>query len=267
MNKIIFLGDITGRTGRRMVQKFIPILKERYNPDLLIANIENASGGLGVDQRCIKELLKSGIQVMTSGNHIWSRREIYKILDVDSSIIIRPANYPEGAPGVGFTTHTFSNGKTLTIVNLIGRVFINDLTDCPFRKADQIISNLSKKIDHILVDFHAEATSEKVAMGYFLNGKVSAVVGTHTHVQTADEKILDMGTAFITDVGMCGPYDSIIGAEIGPILSRFTTGLPSKFESKKGRGQLNGVLIELADEKRKSNKIERINISENEEEC
>jgi metallophosphoesterase (TIGR00282 family) len=262
MNKILFLGDISGRSGRKIVKQCLKELVEKYTPSLIIANIENASGGLGVDLKCIKEIQNCGVNLLTSGNHIWSRKEIFPYLENESAKIIRPANYPDGAPGKGFTIYELPDGTKLGVLNIIGRVFIGDLTDCPFKAADKIITANLSTSDHIFVDFHAEATSEKVAMGYYLDGRVSAVVGTHTHVQTADERILPKGTAFITDVGMCGPHDSIIGADIEPILKRFTTGLPNKFESQKGRGQLNAVLIELSNEKNKANSITRINLVE-----
>lgn len=269
--KILFFSDIVGRSGRRVLKESLEMLKEQYEPEVVIANGENAAGGLGLDLKTADEIFSAGIEIITSGNHIWSKREIKTYLDKTSQdkkkIVLRPANFPKGAPGVGHYVYETKNGFRIGVLNLMGRVFIPDLVDCPFRKADELVAELSQTCDIIFVDFHAEATSEKMALGHYLDGRVSAVVGTHTHVQTADEKVLAKGTAYISDVGMCGPADSVLGVNKNFIIERFLTARPSKFEVAAGPAQINAVLIEVqtkSDEKiKKAINIQRINFIAN----
>ncbi|MBU1657251.1 MAG: TIGR00282 family metallophosphoesterase [Candidatus Omnitrophica bacterium] len=207
--RILFLGDIVGKPGRTIIKKLLPDLRKDESIDLVVANGENAAAGSGLIPRLADELLESGIDVLTSGDHIWKKRDIYDYLKV-SGRLIRPANYPEGAPGRGSTVVDTASGKKVAVINIIGRVFM-DAVDCPFARVKKEIKTVSKLADIIIVDLHAEATSEKIAMGWYLDGEVSAVLGTHTHIQTADERILPKGTAYITDCGMTGPNDSVIG--------------------------------------------------------
>lgn len=254
MKKILFIGDIVGKPGRLSVKEMIPSLKEKYSPDLVIANGENSAGGMGISEKKYKELIDAGIDLITGGNHIWHNREFIKEI-ANCKKIVRPANYPPGAPGLD---RVIVNG--VAVINLLGRVFMKEL-DCPFRSADKIIPNLKKEAQIIIVDMHAEATSEKVAMGWYLDGRVSAVLGTHTHVQTADERILPQGTAYITDVGMVGPYNSVIGIEVQPIIEKFLTQMPKKFEvSKTGPNIFNAVLLSIDETSSKSQSIERISL-------
>ena len=254
--RILFLGDIVGRPGRDAVENILPDLRKEKGIDFAIANAENAAGGSGITPNIAEKLLDSGIDVLTSGDHIWKRQEIYDFLKV-SSQLIRPANYPEGAPGRGSTVIDTGKGKKIGVINLIGRVFM-DAVDCPFVKAKEDIDKVRKETPIIIVDLHAEATSEKVAMGWYLDGLVSAMVGTHTHIQTADEKILPNGTAYITDCGMTGPYDSVIGRKKEQIILRFITQLPTRFEMAVGGAEMHGVIIEVNDSTGKAVSIERI---------
>jgi metallophosphoesterase (TIGR00282 family) len=259
MIKILFLGDVVAKGGRKVLRDKLPHLLKKTVPSLIVANGENAAGGFGLDLSTCDELFASGIQFITSGNHIWKKKEIITYLKNKSDRVIRPANYPEGAPGMGYLIHTFPDGKTIGIANLIGRVFMNDLVDCPFHKADVLLSGPLSHCDYTLFDFHAEATSEKVAMGMYLDGRVSAVVGTHTHIQTADERVLPGETAFITDVGMCGPLNSVIGMEKDSIIRRFMSGMSGSFSAvTKGAMCINGVLITLQKDSGKAVKIERV---------
>ncbi|MCL4167466.1 UNVERIFIED_CONTAM: hypothetical protein GTU68_049932, partial [Idotea baltica] len=210
MIKILFLGDIVGKSGRAIVKKILPELKTELNPSVVIANGENSAGGLGIDIKCAKELYAAGIDIITTGNHIWKKKEIASLLDQEDTRIIRPDNYPPGCPGSGSLVWKSEAGWSLQVINLMGRIFIPEILDCPFQAANRLLAEQSDDIDITFVDFHGEATSEKKAMGYHLDGRVQAVVGTHTHVQTADERILDMGTAYISDVGMCGPGNGVI---------------------------------------------------------
>lgn len=254
MIRILFIGDIVGRPGRQVVQSGLPHLISDFAPDLIIANGENAAGGNGLTPQIAQELFSSGIHVLTGGNHIWKQREILDFIQ-DEPRVIRPANYPEGVPG-NFYYIWERDGVKVAILNLLGRVYMEPI-DCPFVRGEREVSRLSQITPNILVDFHAEATSEKVAMGWFLDGKVSAVVGTHTHVQTADEKILPGGTAYITDVGMSGPFDSVIGVEKGAIISRFLTGLPVRFEVAKKDPRICGVKIIIDETSGRAISIER----------
>lgn len=226
--KVIFLGDLVGATGRKILKKHLPEFKEKYQPDLIVVNGENSAHGKGITIKIVKELQDMGVDIITTGNHIWDKRDIIPYLE-EHSDVLRPANYPEGCPGVGVTTIE-KNGHTFGIVNLMGRVFMGVHGDCPFRKSEEIIDTLKEKTNLIFVDFHAEATSEKLAMGYFLEGKVTGVVGTHTHIQTADARVLPQGTAYITDLGMAGSLNSMIGVTKEPILHKFLYQMPKRHE-------------------------------------
>lgn len=252
--KILFLGDIVGSPGREAVRTLVPKLKKTKELDFVVANAENASGGTGLIPKVADELFAYGCDCLTTGDHIWKRKEVLEI--IDHPYILRPANLAPDIPGKGHCVLNKNNLK-LGLLNLQGRTFMQPI-DCPFRKAREIIPVLKKDASVILVDMHAEATSEKVAMGYFLDGLVSAVVGTHTHIQTADEKILPSGTAYITELGMCGPYDSVIGQEKTKIIERFLTGMPKRFEVASGDVQLHGVIIEIDNATGKAISIERV---------
>jgi metallophosphoesterase (TIGR00282 family) len=249
--KILAIGDIVGRPGRRAVQKYVPALRRERGIDLVIANGENASGGFGISLNTAQELLDSGIDVITSGNHIWAQKDILPYLDEDMPII-RPLNYPTGVPGRGYLV----TGKTL-VVNLIGRTFMNPY-DCPFRKMDSLLEELEKTPKIIIIDFHAEATSEKVALGRYLDGRVSAVLGTHTHVGTIDARVLRRGTAYVTDIGMTGPDDSIIGDDVDSVLQRFLTQMPHRLSVGRGRPVLNAIALEVDDDSGRALAIERV---------
>ena len=244
---ILFVGDIFGSAGRHIVREHLPQLLETHAVDLLVINGENSAGGFGITPSIAEEIFDLGAQVITTGNHIWDKREIFEYMTVPETThgrgrrIIRPANYTSKAPGYGVYEGTLDDGQTYAVMNLQGRVFMSACDD-PFRKADELLSKIEAKV--ILLDFHAEATSEKVALGWYLDGRVTAVLGTHTHVPTADERILPEGTAYQTDVGMSGPYDSVIGVEKELVLQRFLTGMPAKFEPAKGNPKLAATLIE-----------------------
>jgi 2',3'-cyclic-nucleotide 2'-phosphodiesterase len=257
--KVLFIGDIVGEPGREIIRKKLRDYKTEKKIDAVIANAENAAGGSGVTQRIAEELHEFGIDILTSGDHIWKKREVYEYLN-RSDRLIRPANYPDGAPGCGATAIEIKGKGVLGAVNLIGRVFM-DAVDCPFRKAQKEIETLKKKTNIIFVDMHAEATSEKVAMGWYLDGKVSAVIGTHTHIQTADEKILPGGTAYITDCGMTGPYDSVIGRRKDLIIERFLTQLPNRFEVSEKGVEMHGVMVEVDEKTGKAVSIKRVRVS------
>jgi metallophosphoesterase (TIGR00282 family) len=246
------VGDVIGRPGRRAARALLPGLRQEYAIDLIIANGENAAGGIGITTQTADELFESDVDVITSGNHIWAQREIIPTLD-NSPAILRPLNYPQGVPGHGY----FIKGEAM-VVNLIGRTFMGNF-DCPFRAIDQLIEDLAdKKPPVIIVDFHAEATSEKVAMGWYLDGRVSAVLGTHTHVGTVDARLLPKGTAHITDVGMTGPIDSVIGDDVNTVLTRFLTQLPYRIAVGKGGVILNSVLVEIEETTGQAKHIKRI---------
>jgi len=245
------VGDVIGRPGRRAVQVLLPDLRQEYSIDLVIANGENAAGGLGLTRETAEELFASGIDVITSGNHIWDHKEIIPSLDSELAIL-RPLNYPPGVPGRGYLT----KGKVL-VVNLLGRTFIGNF-DCPFRAMDQLLEELVDKPPVIIADFHAEATSEKVAMGRYLDGRVSAVLGTHTHVGTIDARLLPEGTAYVTDVGMTGPLDSVIGDDADAVIRRFLTQLPHRLSVGKGSVVLNSVLVEVEESTGVAKSIVRI---------
>jgi len=256
--KILFVGDIVGKPGRRAVQKLLPRIVEEQEIDLVIANCENAAGGFGVTEEVIEELYKCGIYVLTSGNHIWDKKDVMNFID-HFETLLRPANYPDGLPGRGAVVTTAKNGTAVGILNLEGRVFMRPL-ECPFRTAKKEVAALQRHTSIIIVDMHAEATSEKQALGWFLDGKVSLVVGTHTHVQTADERILPNGTAYITDAGMTGSFNSVLGIKTDIAIERFLTLTRHKFDVARGDVWLQGVVVDVDDETGKSSRIERVNV-------
>lgn len=257
----LFLGDIIGRPGRKTLERYLPCLIEKCSPSLVIANGENAAGGIGITEEIGRELL-GHVDVLTSGNHIWDKKEAESYLDREPRLL-RPANYPPQNPGKGAYIFESSAGKKIGILNLQGRVFMDPI-DCPFRVADEEIRRLKDATSVIVVDFHAEATSEKQAMGWYLDGKVSAVVGTHTHVITADERILPQGTAFITDVGMVGGFDSVIGIRSELAIKRFLTGRPQRLEPAKRGFLFSAVFVEVDEESGKALSIKREIIREEE---
>ncbi|MBI5144347.1 MAG: TIGR00282 family metallophosphoesterase [Candidatus Omnitrophica bacterium] len=254
--RILFIGDIVGEPGRRAAKELLPKLKRKESLDFVIANGENAAGGSGITPALADELFSCGIGVITSGDHIWKRKEILERIESDRRIL-RPANYPKEAPGFGSTIVESESGIAVGVINLIGRVFMQAV-ECPFRASKEEVDKLAGKARVIVVDMHAEATSEKIALGWFLDGLVSAIVGTHTHVQTADEKILPNGTAFITDAGMTGPFDSVIGRKKEQILTRFITQMPARFEMAEGDIQLHGVILDIDEKTGKANSIKRV---------
>ena len=259
MTRLLFIGDIVGRPGRELVRRGLAALVERHKIDLVAANVENAAAGFGVTPDIADDLLELGVHVMTGGNHTWDKKEIIPYFQ-DHPRLIRPANLPPGAPGRGVhVTHT-SSGVSVAVINVMGRVFMIPIDD-PFRVVLDEIEAVRKEARVILVDFHAEATSEKIAMGWHLDGRVSAVVGTHTHVQTADERVLPRGTAYITDVGMTGPHDSVIGVERSSIVQRFMTALPQKFETATENPRLNGAIITADETTGRATAIERVSLS------
>ena len=254
--RILFIGDVVGEPGRRAIRELVPKLKSSEKLDFVIANSENIAAGSGVTPSLADELFDSGVDVLTSGDHIWKRKEVLDYIGT-SNRLLRPANYPEGAPGLGATVIKSESGESVGVINLIGRVFMQSV-DCPFKIAKKEVESLKRKSRIIIVDMHAEATSEKVALGWYLDGEVSAVIGTHTHIQTADEKILPGGTAFISDAGMTGPYDGVIGRKKEQILARFLSQMPTKFEMAEGDIQLHGVVIDIDDKTGKADSIKRI---------
>ena len=257
--KLLFIGDIVGKPGREIIRKGLRGLVEHFDVDLVIANAENSAAGFGVTKDIGDTLLEAGVHVMTSGNHIWSKKEAIDYIGTEPRLL-RPANFPASVPGNGSYLARSADGRTAGIVNVMGRVFMQQLDD-PFVAVVREIEALRTRAKVILVDFHAEATSEKAAMGWYLDGKVTAVIGTHTHVQTADERILPKGTAFLTDVGMTGPHDSIIGVEIEPALSRFLNGMPSRFEPATANPRLNAVIIDADEKTGRAEDIERLSYS------
>lgn len=254
--KILFIGDIVGKPGRRAIRELIPDIICERRIDFVIANCENAAAGFGVTREIVEELYSNHINVLTSGNHIWDKKEIKDFAE-DYKTLLRPANYPDGLPGWGSVVMPNSSGVFIGVINLAGRVFMKPI-DCPFRTAEREIEKMKNAARIIIVDIHAEATSEKEAMGWFLDGRVSAVLGTHTHVQTADEDILPGGTAYITDVGMTGPFNSIIGIKKDAILERFLTQVPNKFDVAKDDVRLQGVVLDVDSKSGKAVRIERL---------
>lgn len=255
--KVLFIGDVVGRPGRAVVSRAIPGLRQELGADFVIANCENAAAGWGITARTADELLSAGVDCLTSGNHIWANREGPALLDSHLQIL-RPANFAPGVPGRGSAVYEAGNGVTVGVINLIGRIFM-DPNDCPFRRGEEEALRLADHAQVIIVDFHAEATSEKQALGYHLDGRVSAVLGTHTHVQTADECLLPGTTAFITDVGMTGPTGTVIGVDRRIVVRRFTSGMPQRFEVPKvSTGQLSAVLVEASLDNKGAKGIQRI---------
>jgi metallophosphoesterase (TIGR00282 family) len=248
---ILAIGDVVGKPGRQAVALFLPGLRKQYGVDLAVVNAENVAGGIGVTPDTAAELLEAGADVLTSGNHIWAHKDIIPMLDGETPLL-RPLNYPSGVPGRGYVV-----ARRVLVVNLIGRIFMGNF-DCPFRTMDRLLAEMPDRPPVIYVDFHAEATSEKVALGYYLDGRVSAVMGTHTHVGTIDARIMPKGTACVTDIGMTGPVDSIIGDEPQKVIDRFLNQLPYRLSAARGKAVLNAMLIRVDDRTGKALAIERI---------
>ncbi len=260
--RILFIGDIVGRPGRELLRKGLRRLIDHFGVEFVIANVENAAAGFGVTKDIGDSIVELGVDVMTSGNHIWDKKEVLDYIPGEPRLL-RPANYPAGGPGRGSYVARSGDGRAVGVINVMGRVFMPSLDD-PFQVVLREIDELRSKTRLIVVDVHAEATSEKIAMGWHLDGKVTLVVGTHTHVQTADERILPNGTAYLTDAGMTGPHDSIIGMEREPSLARFLNGMPSRFEPATGNPRLNGVIVDADDKTGRAVAIRRISYSEQE---
>ncbi|WP_419873163.1 TIGR00282 family metallophosphoesterase [Candidatus Pristimantibacillus sp. PTI5] len=258
---VLFIGDIVGNVGRSALKRVLPALKSKYNPHIIIANGENAAAGRGITATIAKEFFEWGIHGITMGNHTWDNKDIFEWID-DEPRLVRPANYAAGAPGQGMA-FIKAAGKQLAIINLQGRTFLPPI-DCPFRKADELIEEAKEQTNNILVDFHAEATSEKIAMGWHLDGRASIVLGTHTHVQTNDETILPGGTAYITDVGMVGPKEGVLGMERNAVLHKFITQLPVRFVVDEGKWHLHAISVQIDDATGQARKIEKIRLTEDE---
>lgn len=256
LTKILFIGDLIGRPGRIAVRELLPGLVGRHTPDLVVANGENSAGGFGITPEIAQELKSLQVDVITTGNHVWDKKEVYEYIKGERRLL-RPANYPSGAPGAGWGIYECPSGVKVGVLNLMGRVFMESL-ECPFRTAREAVERMRLETPVILVDMHAETTSEKAAIGWFLDGSVSAVVGTHTHIQTSDERLLANGTAFITDAGMTGPTDSVIGMQKESIIQRFVTQMPVKFDVAAKAIELQGVVITVNSSDGKAIKIERI---------
>jgi len=254
---ILMVGDVYGEPGRQAIAKLLPRLRREHAIDFAVVNVENAAGGFGVTAPIARQILEAGADVMTSGNHIWDKKEIVEYITREN-LLLRPANFPAGTPGVGHVSVKCGPHR-IAVVNLMGRVFMLPI-DCPFRRADEILPELRKETPIILVDMHAEATSESLAMGWHLDGRVSAVVGTHRHVQTADERVLPGGTAYITDLGMTGPTEGVIGVDREQILQRFLHQMPTRFETAKGPAALHGVVIVVDPDTGRASSIRRLSI-------
>ncbi len=253
---ILFIGDIVGSPGRQVIKELLPGLRKEFNLNFVIANAENAAGGSGITARVSDELFSFGVDVLTSGDHIWKKKEIFEFIEQEERIL-RPINFPAGAPGRGFGLFKTKDGVKVGVINVNGRVFMEAL-ECPFKRSKEAVEALSKETNIIIVDIHAEATSEKVALGWYLDGKVCAVLGTHTHIQTADEKILFQGSAYLTDAGMTGPYDSVIGRRVENVLERFLTAVPVRFEVASENVQLHGAVLDVDEKTGKARSIVRI---------
>ncbi len=256
--KILFIGDVVGKPGRDALAALVPKLRKQHGLDLVIANGENSAHGAGLTASTVAALLDSGVDVITAGDHTWDQKEIYEVIEREPRLI-RPLNFPPSAPGRGSTVVNVDDKIAVGVVNLIGRVFMPN-NDCPFRAAQAEVAKLRRQTSVIIVDLHAEATSEKIAMGRFLDGQVSAVLGTHTHIATADEQILPKGTAYISDVGMSGPYDSVLGRDVEAVLKRFLTQMPQKMEVASGNVALCGVILDVDENSGRARSIERIRI-------
>jgi metallophosphoesterase (TIGR00282 family) len=259
--KLLFIGDIVGRPGRDLIRRHVRALASHYEADLVIANGENAAGGAGITRENMLEIRAAGVDVITTGNHVWDKRETLEFIG-NEPLLLRPANYPDGTPGLGSCVVDAKNGVRVGVINVMGRVFLHAIDD-PFRAAEREIARVrGDGAQVIFVDMHAETTSEKIALSYYLDGMVTAVIGTHTHVQTADERILAGGTACLTDVGMTGPHDGVIGVEKDAIIARFTTGLPGRFETASGDPRLHGVVIDVDESNGRATGIERVALTE-----
>jgi metallophosphoesterase (TIGR00282 family) len=258
--KLLFIGDVIGKPGRAFLRRHLPDLIDRHGVDFTIANAENSASGVGATPETCREMFDAGVDCLTSGNHIWDKKEIFGYLENEPRLI-RPANYPDPNPGAGVYLGRSRDGARVAVVNLIGRVFLVNVDD-PFTAADDLLHELRGKADCIIVDMHAEATSEKVAMGWYLDGRVAAVMGTHTHIPTADETILPHGTAYLTDVGMTGPFDSVIGVEKSLVIERFLTQRPIRFRTAEGDVRLYAALIEIDPASGRASRIERVVVRE-----
>jgi len=258
--KVIIIGDIVGKPGRAVLTATLKSLKDQHEAEFVIANVENAAEGAGLIPKVGDEILAAGVDVMTSGNHIFDKKEVIGYIEKQPRLL-RPANYAPDAPGRGLWLGSTTSGTQVAVINIQGRIFMPP-TDCPFRAADRLLTEIGNRASVIIVDVHAEATSEKQAVGRYLDGKVSAVVGTHTHVQTADEQILPGGTAYITDLGMTGPYDSVIGVESQLVISRFVRGLPIRYHTASENARLHGVVVEIDERTGHTVSIQRLQIKE-----
>ncbi len=256
--KAIILGDIVGKPGRSVLSETLKRLKDRYEAEFVVANAENAAAGAGVIPRVGEEILNAGVDVMTSGNHIYDKKEVIQYIEKEPRLL-RPANYAPETPGRGLWLGSTDSGTQVAVINLQGRIFMPP-SDCQFRAADRLLSEVGTRATVIIVDHHAEATSEKYALGRYLDGRVSVVVGTHTHVQTADEQIFPGGTAYISDLGMTGPHNSIIGVESSLVINRFLRGMPTRFETATGDARLNGIVVEIDERTGKAVSIERLQV-------
>lgn len=256
---ILVIADIVGRPGRRAIKGLLPGIQKEHNIDFIIANAENAAGGRGLTRQVLNELLNSGIDVLTMGNHVWDNKEIYSFVD-DEFRLVRPINFPPYCPGQGYHIYTGGINKKIAVINAMGRVFLSPL-DCPFRGIEKALQEIQKHSDIIIIDFHAEATSEKLALGYYFDGKVTAVLGTHTHIQTADERILPGGTAYITDLGMTGPQESILGMDKDMVINKIIYQRPVRLEVAGGTAILQGVILSIDDNNNQVQKIDRISLT------
>ncbi len=254
--RVLAVGDIVGRSGIQKLKETLPNVIKENNIDFVIVNGENAADGMGITEKMYKDIISLGVDVVTMGNHTWGKKEIFNF--IDDKHIIRPANYPNNNPGKGYEIFE-CNGKSICVINLIGRITMSVLSENPFLVAKDIISEIKEAVDIIIIDFHAEATAEKIALAYYLNGDATIVYGTHTHVQTADETILENGTAFITDIGMTGPKKSVIGMDIDVSIKRFETSLPEKYKTAEGKAKFSSFMFEIDDKTNKVVKMERIN--------
>jgi metallophosphoesterase (TIGR00282 family) len=254
--KILAIGDIVGRPGREAVKELLPRIIKQEKIDFVVANGENSAGGSGITAPIAKELFSYGVGVITTGDHVWKKKEIEELIEQEPRLL-RPLNYPPGTPGEGSVVVKAKNGAEVGVICLVGRVFMNAV-ECPFRAAKEEVEKLRKKTPIILIDIHAEATSEKIALGWYLDGDVSLIFGTHTHVQTADERVLPAGTAYITDLGMTGPFDSVLGRRIEQIVQRFVTQMPIRFEMAEENVQMHGVVVEIDEKSGRAKSIKRI---------
>ena len=258
---LLFIGDVVGHPGRRVISEQLPALRNRLKLDLVVANAENIADGAGITKKTADELFAAGVDVMTNGNHAWDKKEALDYITTEPRLL-RPHNYPEGTPGTGWFVTTIESGHKVGILNIMGNVYMHPALACPFATADRALATKPDDVNIVLVDLHAEVTSEKMAMGWFLDGRVSAMVGTHTHVPTADERVLPQGTGYITDVGMTGCYDSVIGMDTQKSLKRFVQKLPERFEVAEGIGTICGVLLDMNEHTGLCRTIARVRVSE-----